>query len=283
VTNPPFKCTELKIQAPSARAFRVSGELVAEHTPALIANLRSALNPRPKRLLIDIKPLTRIDRVGLDTLVGLAGVFDDADGYLALVGAPVPLQQKLGAEAPFRFFGTFAQGAVKVLDDLMQHLSGQHKAVPEKPETTEARKAVWSSIKDGAPGEQILTLSGNFDRISVSHFDRHWKAEFKPTTRNLIVELSELRTLVDEGTERFKLMYDVIRERGGRIALCGARPKIRVMLDMLDMGKLYEFLVSVGEAQERFARPASAPQRQSQRMQRVVTPDFTPLPPEALS
>jgi hypothetical protein len=97
------------------------------------------------------------------------------------------------------------------------------------------------------------------------------------------VNLAELRTLVDEGTERFKLMYDVINGRSGRIALCGARPKIRVMLDMLDMGKLYEFFVSVGEAQERFTRPATSPQRQSHRLQRIVTPNFTPLPPEALS
>src|SRR5690606_9555056 len=125
-------------------------------------------------------------------------------------------------------FNTFAQGAVKVLDDLMQQLSGQHRAVPPRPETTEARKAVWSSITDGAPGEQVLTLSGNFDRVSAPHFDRHWKAEFKPTTRNLVVDLSGLRTLVDEGTERLRLMHEVIHARGGRIALCGARPKIRV-------------------------------------------------------
>ncbi|MBX3460553.1 MAG: STAS domain-containing protein [Planctomycetes bacterium] len=248
-----LSCKELKIEAPGARAFRLGGALTGKHTPALLAQLRTALDPRPQRLFLDVKPLTQIDRAGMDTLVGLAGVFDDAEGYLGLVGAPRALQEKLAEQAPLRFYDTFAQAAVRVLDDMLMRLSGQFRALPEKPETTEAMKAVWSSIRDGAAGVQVLTLAGNFDKVSAPHFDKHWSGEFKESTRFLVIDVGELRTLVDEGIERFRRMVEAVRARDGRVVLCNARPKIRVMLDMLDMAQLFEFAVSVADAEKSLA------------------------------
>lgn len=247
-----LSCKELKIEAPGARAFRLSGTLTAQHIPALIAQLREVLNPRPSRLFFDVKLLKQIDRAGLDTLIGLAGVFDDAAGYLALVGAPLPLREKLSAQAPFKFFDTFAQGAVRVLDDMLQRLSGQFRALPEKPKTTEAMRAVWSGIRDGAKGVQVLTLAGNFDKVSAPHFDKHWGSEFKESTRYLVIDIGELRALVDEGIDRFRRMSEALRARDGRVALCNARPKIQVMLDMLDMAQLFEFHVGLPEAEASF-------------------------------
>lgn len=254
-----LSCTELKIEAPGARAFRLSGMLIGAHIPTLIAQLREVLNPRPTRLFIDVKPLKQIDRAGMDTLIGLAGVFDDADGYLALVGAPKALQEKLAAQAPFKFFDTFAQGAVRVLDDMLLRLSGQYRALPEKPETTEAMRAVWSGIRDGAQGVQVLTLAGNFDKVSAPHFDKHWGSEFKDSTRYLVIDIGELRTLVDEGIERFRRMSEALRARDGRVALCNARPKIQVMLDMLDMGQLFEFHVGLAEAEAAMPGAGNSP------------------------
>lgn len=241
--------TELRIEAPGARAFRLSGHLTAIQTPELIGRLRDVLNPRPKRLFFDISKLTRIDRAGMDTLIGLAGVFDDAEGYLAVVAAPKALQDKLREQAPFQFFDTFAQGAVRVMDDMLVRLSGQYRALPARPATTETVKAIWSGIRDGKPGVQVLKLSGNFDKVSAPQFARHWQEEFKESTRHLVVDLAEVRTVVDEGLEWMRRMADALRARDGSVVLCNAKPKIQVMLDMLDMTSLFRFAHSVEEAE----------------------------------
>jgi anti-anti-sigma factor len=245
-------CTELDTEAPNARAFRLAGSLTSGNTQPFIEGLRESLQPQPKRVFFDIRELERIDRAGMDLLIGLAGYMDDGDGgFLAVIGASDELRERLHGEAPFRFFRSFGQAAAEVLDSVLARLSGQFRALPEAPDdeqTTEYTRTVWREIRPAGPGVQVLSLAGSFDKHSAPHFERHWKSELADDTRHLVLEVGELRSVIDEGKDWLQRMAETLRERGGRVTICNARPKVRVMMDMLDMARMFEFSVSVKEA-----------------------------------
>ena len=251
---------ELRVQAPGARAFRLEGALVTATIPAFVREFGRALNPRPRRVFLDVKALSRIDRHGLDTLAGLAGFFGDLDGgYLALVGAPRLLQEKLAEPASdghLKFFANFGQGAVKVMDTVLVSLSQKQAASKAAPvQTTETARAVWAGIRDAkVPQAQVLTLQGNFDKVSAPHFEKHWNAEFGPQTRYLILDLEGLRSVVDDGIEWMHKMVAAVRARDGRVLVANARPKIKVLFDMLDMSAQFELVNTVDEAEQSLGR-----------------------------
>lgn len=243
---------ELKCEAPNTRAFRLEGALLAANVSTLTGELGRLLNPKPKRLLFDVQQLARIDRNGLDTLAGMAGFFaEDEGGHIAFIAAAPLLREKLEPLAEpgsVRFYANFSQAAVRVLDHVFSKLSGQLKAAP-KPITTEVTKSIWKDMRDGAPGVQVLTLSGTFDKVSAPQFDRHWQTEFKPTTRHIVLDLADVRSVVDEGIERLRKMAEATRARDGTVSIINARPKLKVMLDMLDMAQMFRFHNTIQDAE----------------------------------
>ena len=244
---------ELKCEAPSTRAFRLEGALLAANVANLSTELGRLLNPKPKRLLLDVQKLARIDRAGIDTLAGMAGFFAEAEGgHIAFVAAAPLLREKLEPLAEpgsVKFFASFSQAAVRVLDHVFAKLSGQFAAAP-RPPSTEIARAIWKDMRDGQQaGVQVLTRSGTFDKVSAPQFDRHWAAEFKPATRHLVLDMADVRSVVDEGIERLRRMADATRARDGTVSIVGARPKLKVMLDMLDMAQLFCFHNTVQDAQ----------------------------------
>lgn len=253
---------ELRVQAPGARAFRLEGALVTATIPSFVREFGRLLNPRPRRVFLDVKGLSRIDRHGLDTLAGLAGFFGDQQGgYMALVGAPRLLQEKLAdpaSDGHLKFFANFGQGAVKVMDTVLVSLS--QKQAPAAPvQTTETARAVWAGMRAArVPQAQVLTLQGNFDKVSAPHFEKHWKAEFGPETRHLILDLDALRSVVDDGIEWMHKLVAAVRARDGRVLVANARPKIKVLFDMLDMSGLFEFVNTVDEAERALGAPPQA-------------------------
>lgn len=248
-----LKWRELACEAPSTRAFRLEGALVAANVATLTGELGRLLQPKPKRLLFDVQQLARIDRTGLDTLAGMAGFFaEDEGGHIAFIAAAPLLREKLEPMAEpgsVRFYANFSQAAVRVLDHVFAKLSGQFKAAP-RPPSTEIARAIWKDMRAGsAPGVQVLTLSGTFDKVSVPQFDRHWQAEFKPETRHIVLDLADVRSVVDEGIDRLRMMAEATRARDGTVSIINARPKLKVMLDMLDMAQLFRFHNTVEDAE----------------------------------
>jgi len=244
---------ELNCEAPNTRAFRLEGALVSANVATLSGELGKLLQPKPRRLLFDVQQLARIDRVGLETLAGMAGFFaEDEGGHIAFIAAAPLLREKLEPLAEpgsVRFFANFSQAAVRVLDHVFAKLSGQLKAAP-KPITTEVARSIWKDMRDGsAPQTQVLTLSGTFDKVSVPQFDRHWAKEFKESTRHVVLDLADVRGVVEEGIERLRMLAEVTRARDGTVTVVNARPKLKVMLDMLDMAGLYRFHNSVADAE----------------------------------
>lgn len=244
---------QLPMDTPSTAAFMVNGSFVRDRIGAFTVALGRALQPLPKRLFLDIRGLKQIDRTGIETMAGLAGLFAESDsGFLGVIGAPVALQMRLteGADSPIRFFESFGQAAQKVMDGMLAALSGQFRALPEKRSVTEEMKTCWGGIRDSAVGQtQVLTLQRAFDKISAPSFERHFALEFHEGTRNLIIDATNLRTLVDEGTEWMRRMSELIRARDGRLFLVNAQPKVRVMLEMLEMDRLFEQALIVAEAE----------------------------------
>ena len=247
---------QLPIDTPSTAAFMLHGSFTGERISNFTVELGRSLQPLPKRLFLDIRGLKQIDRTGIETMSGLAGLFNEHDsGFLAIIGAPESLRTKLIAGAQqesFRFYDSFGQAAQKVMDGMLAMLSGQFRALPEKPSMTEEMRSCWAGIRDaGVPSTQVLTLKRAFDKLSSPSFERHWKEEFRQDTRNLILDVTELRTLVDEGTEWLRKISDTIQGRDGRLVLLNAQPKVRVMLEMLEMDKYFETALSVEEAESR--------------------------------
>lgn len=245
---------QLPIDTPSTAAFMLNGALTREHVSEFTVNLGRSLQPLPKRLFLDIRGLKQIDRAGIDTMGGLGGLFAENDGgFLAVIGAPEALKTKLVEGAPegsFRFFASFGHAAREVMDSMLGALSGQFRMLPAKPSITDAMRACWAGITPVENATQVLTLKRSFDKVSSPSFGRHWNAEFSPDARNLIIDVSELRTLVDEGTEWFRRIVETIHARDGRVFLISPQPKVRVMLEMLEMSRLFEEAVSITEARE---------------------------------
>lgn len=227
-----------------------TGDSIGEFT----VNLGRSLQPLPKRLFLDIRGLKQIDRAGIDTMAGLAGLFAETEsGFLAIIGAPGALRMKLieGAhEDSFRFYDSFGQAAQKVMDGMLAALSGQFRVLPEKPSITDAMKLCWEGMRDSSvPHTQVLTLARNFDKVSAPSFERHWNEEFGGETRNLIIDVEKLKSLANEGTEWFRRIAELIHSRDGTVALINPQPKVRVMLEMLEMSKLFQEHVSIDEAE----------------------------------
>lgn len=242
---------ELKCEAPGTRAFRLEGALVTANLGQLTSEFGRLLQPRPRRLMLDVAQLARIDRAGLETLAGMAGLFAEQEGgHIALVAAAPLLREKLEPLAEpgsVRFFANFSQAAVRVLDHVLSSLSGRQAP---RPITTEIAHSIWKDMRDGArAGVQVLMLSGSFDKVSVPQFDRHWQAEFKAGTRHLVLDLADVRSVVDEGIDRLRRMAEAVRARDGVVCIVGARPKLKVMLDMLDLAQWFRFHNSVAEAE----------------------------------
>jgi anti-anti-sigma regulatory factor len=245
---------QLPMDTPSTAAFMLDGSFTRDRIGAFTVALGRALQPLPKRLFLDIRGLKQIDRAGIDTMAGLAGLFAENDsGFLGIIGAPASLRAKLGEgghEHSFRFFDSFGQAAQKVMDGMLAALSGQFRALPEKRSITEEMKTCWGGIRDGAaPGTQVLSLQRSFDKVSAPSFERHFQLEFRESTRNLIIDATSLRTIVDEGTEWLRRIREITRARDGRLFLVNAQPKVRVMLEMLEMDRLFEPALSVAEAE----------------------------------
>ena len=140
----------------------------------------------------------------------------------------------------------------KVMDGMLAALSGQFRMLPAKPSITEEMRSCWGGMTDsGVADTQVLKLKRSFDKVSAPTFERKWNAEFRQTTRNLILDATELRTLVDEGTVWIRRISETIRGRDGVFFLVNPPPKVRVMLEMLEMGKLFETALSVEEAESR--------------------------------
>lgn len=243
-------CDELKINAPGAKAFRLSGDFVAEKIPGFIAKLRKHMNPRPKRLFLDVKRLIKIDKRGMDTLVGLAGFWGDgADNYLAVVAAPQALQDKLGAQGPFRFFPNFAAGAVKVLDDLMMEMTGMFAALPDTHGDTDKLIKVWQGLEDGPmPDCKVIKLAGSFDKITALNFEKHFKDEVGADVRFIVVRIDDVKSIVETGLEQLKNVRELMISRGGKIVLVNPQPKVRIMMDMLDVAQLFEITETLDSA-----------------------------------
>jgi anti-anti-sigma regulatory factor len=252
---------QLPMDTPSTAAFMLDGAFVRGRIPEFTAALGRSLQPLPKRLFLDIRGLKQIDRSGIETVAGLAGLFSDHDtGFLGVIGAPPALKMKLveGADVEIRFYDSFGQAAQKVMDGMLAALSGQFRALPEKRSITEEMKSCWGGMRDAVRATQVLTLHHAFDKVSSPSFERHFKQEFKETTRNLIIDATALRTVVDEGTEWLRRISEMIRAREGRVFMVSAQPKLRVMLEMLEMDRLFEPALSVAEAEEMITRPAKA-------------------------
>lgn len=246
---------QLPIDTPSTAAFMLNGGFVRDQIGDFTVNLGRSLQPLPKRLFLDIRGLKQIDRAGIETMSGLAGLFaENESGFLAIIGAPAALRTKLSEGAPdnsFRFYDSFGQAAQKVMDGMLAALSGQFRMLPEKPSITEEMRSCWGGMRDSAVDQtQILKLKRAFDKVSAPTFERKWLAEFRETTRNLILDATELRTLVDEGTVWLRRISEAIRGRDGCLVLVNPTPKVRVMLEMLEMGSLYHQALSVAEAEE---------------------------------
>ncbi|MCA8918467.1 MAG: STAS domain-containing protein [Planctomycetes bacterium] len=247
---------QLPIDTPSTAAFTLDGSFTKACIGDFTVNLGRSLQPLPKRLFLDIRGLKQIDRAGIDTMAGLAGLFSENDsGFLAIIGAPQALRSKLTEGAPdnsFRFYDSFGQAAQKVMDGMLAALSGQFRMLPAKPSITEEMRSCWGGMTDsGVADTQVLKLKRSFDKVSAPTFERKWNAEFRQTTRNLILDATELRTLVDEGTVWIRRISETIRGRDGVFFLVNPPPKVRVMLEMLEMGKLFETALSVEEAESR--------------------------------
>ena len=109
---------QLPIDTPSTAAFTLDGSFTKACIGDFTVNLGRSLQPLPKRLFLDIRGLKQIDRAGIDTMAGLAGLFSENDsGFLAIIGAPQALRSKLTEGAPdnsFRFYDSFGQAAQKV-------------------------------------------------------------------------------------------------------------------------------------------------------------------------
>lgn len=245
---------QLPIDTPSTAAFMLNGAFTGDRISEFTIDIGRNLQPLPKRLFLDIRGLKQIDRAGIDTMAGLAGLFSENEaGFLAIIGAPETLRKKLADGAPensFRFYDSFGQAAQKVMDGMLAMLSGQFRALPEKPSITEEMRSCWGGIRASeVPATQVLKLRRSFDKISAPAFERHWNEEFGKDTRNLILDVRELRTIVDEGTNWLRKMSDAVRQRDGRLVLVNPQPKVRVMLEMLEMGSLYDQALSVGEAE----------------------------------
>jgi anti-anti-sigma regulatory factor len=245
---------QLPIDTPSTAAFMLNGAFTGERIGEFTVNIGRSLQPLPKRLFLDIRGLKQIDRAGIDTMAGLAGLFSENEsGFLAIIGAPEALRTKLADGAPedsFRFYDSFGQAAQKVMDGMLAALSGQFRMLPEKPSITEEMRSCWGGMRDAeAPDTQVLSLKRAFDKVSAPAFERKWGEEFRDGTRNLILDVSELRTLVDEGTVWLRRISDTIRGRDGMLVLVNPQPKVRVMLEMLEMGSLYRQALSVNEAE----------------------------------
>lgn len=245
---------QLPIDTPSTAAFMLNGAFTGERISEFTVAIGRNLQPLPKRLFLDIRGLKQIDRAGIETMAGLAGLFaENESGFLAIIGAPEALRTKLTAGAPensFRFYDSFGQAAQKVMDGMLAMLSGQFRALPEKPSVTEEMRSCWGGIRDaGVPQTQVLKLKRSFDKVSAVGFEKHWNEEFGRETRNLILDATELRTVVDEGTTWLRRISDTLRQRDGRLVLVNPQPKVRVMLEMLEMGSLYDYALSVEEAE----------------------------------
>jgi anti-anti-sigma regulatory factor len=250
---------QLPIDTPSTAAFMLNGAFSGDNIGAFTVALGRSLSPLPKRLFLDIRGLKQIDRAGIDTMAGLAGLFAEHEsGFLAIIGAPGALRAKLADGAPedsFRFYDSFGQAAQKVMDGMLAALSGQFRVLPERPSITEEMRSCWAGIRDAdVPRTQVLRLKGSFGKVSAPSFERHWQAEFGPDTRNLILDLTELRTLVDEGSVWLRRISDTIRGRDGALVLVNPQPKVRVMLEMLEMGSLYRQALSIHEAEAMIER-----------------------------
>ena len=247
---------QLPIDTPSTAAFMLNGAFVGDKIGEFTVDIGRNLQPLPKRLFLDIRGLKQIDRTGIDTMAGLAGLFgEEESGFLAIIGAPEPLRQKLSDGAPensFRFYDSFGQAAQKVMDGMLAMLSGQFRVLPEKPSITEEMRSCWGGMHDSeVPSTQVLKLRRSFDKVSAPAFERRWNEEFGKETRNLILDATELRTIVDEGTNWLRKMSEIVRQRDGKLMLVNPQPKVRVMLEMLEMGKLFENALSVEEAESR--------------------------------
>lgn len=243
-------CTELNINAPGAKAFRLRGDFIAECIPGFIAELRKHMSPRPKRLFLDIKGLTKIDKRGMDTLVGLAGFWGDKnDCYLAVVAAPQVLQDKLGAQGPFRFFQNFAAGAVKVMDEMMDAMTGMFTALPDTHRETDKIIKVWQGLEDGSvAGSKVIKLAGSFDKITAPNFEKHFKDEITDNVRFIVVRIEDVKSMVEDGLEQLKRASELMKSRGGKMVLVNPQPKVRIMMDMLDVARLFEITETLDAA-----------------------------------
>ncbi|HUY80798.1 MAG TPA: STAS domain-containing protein [Acidobacteriaceae bacterium] len=98
---------------PNAAVVKCHGKLIAGVGDALYGPV-SALSPDHKRVVIDLTDLTRVDSLGLGTLVRLYVSARSAGSTLELINIGKQLRELLGMTNLFQVFATMGENGIKM-------------------------------------------------------------------------------------------------------------------------------------------------------------------------
>jgi anti-sigma B factor antagonist len=103
----------------------------------------------------------------------------------------------------------------------------------------------------------IIHLEGFVDAHTARDFERAVQADVDAGRYRLVVDCEKLNYISSAGLGVFMGFIEEVREHGGDIKICGLRPKVREVFDMLGFPTIYDVVKDVPAAVQRYIEAPS--------------------------
>lgn len=99
----------------------------------------------------------------------------------------------------------------------------------------------------------VLQLEGFLDAHTAPVFEQAIQSELDAGRVRLVVDGQTLTYISSAGLGVFMGFIEQIREQGGDLKICGLKPKVRQVFEILGFQAIYDMVDAVPDAVQRFA------------------------------
>ncbi len=99
----------------------------------------------------------------------------------------------------------------------------------------------------------VLHLEGFLDAHTAPVFEQAIQSELDAGRFRLVVDGESLTYISSAGLGVFMGFIEQIREQGGDLKICGLRPKVRQIFEILGFQAIYDLVDTLPDAVQRFA------------------------------
>ena len=110
----------------------------------------------------------------------------------------------------------------------------------------------FAIAKHTQDGLSILSLDGYLDAHTAPQFEKAVEAEFEAGNVRLVVDCAKLTYISSAGLGVFMSFVEEIREAGGDIKICGLRPKVMQVFEILGFPALFDIVEDIPAAARKY-------------------------------